>query len=158
LYVQLEENSRLKDELMLKTQELHRIVSPFHPSPIQIPTFPHCKLSSCHLICLITTGLLWCPNQRSEATNQASSRGIHHDRALAAHTDTSSTAPIGTTATAAEAFKWGAGEPMLQDAGIKHKYLEATQANGIPRKSSGEDSAFPSQLSTPSSRSLSPTR
>ncbi|XP_066381549.1 uncharacterized protein [Miscanthus floridulus] len=121
---QLEENSRLKDELMLKTQELHRI--------------------------------------RSEATNQASSRGIHQDRALAAHTDTSSTAPIGTTATAAEAFKWGAGEPMLQDAGIKHKYLEATQANGIPRKSSGDqsapDSAFPSQLSTPSSRSLSPTR
>lgn len=115
---QLEENSRLKDELMLKTRELHRI--------------------------------------RSEATDQASSHGIriHQDRALGAHTDTSSTAPIRTTATAAEAFEWGAG-----DAGINHKYLEANQANGIPRKSpSAPDSAFPSQLSTPSSRSLSPTR
>jgi hypothetical protein len=50
---------------------------------------------------------------------------------------------------------------MLQDA-MRHKYLEAAQSNGIPRKLSGDqsaaDSAFPSQLSTPSSRSLSPTR
>ncbi|CAN6358848.1 unnamed protein product [Urochloa humidicola] len=119
---QLEENSRLKDELMLKTQELHRI--------------------------------------RSEATNtsQTSSRGIHQDRALDAHTNAFSGAPLGSTA---EAFKWGAGEPMLQDA-MRHKYLEGTQSNGIPRKLSGDqgaaDSAFPSQLSTPSSRSLSPTR
>ncbi|OEL17833.1 hypothetical protein BAE44_0021146, partial [Dichanthelium oligosanthes] len=127
---QLEENSRLKDELMLKTQELHRILSPV------------------------------CPNQRSEATNtnQTSSRGIHQDRALDAHTNTFSGAPLGS---ATEAFKWGAGEPMMQDA-MRHKYLEATQSNGIPRKSLGDqsavDSAFPSQLSTPSSRSLSPTR
>ncbi|CAL4902496.1 unnamed protein product [Urochloa decumbens] len=119
---QLEENSRLKDELMLKTQELHRI--------------------------------------RSEATNtsQTSSRGIHQDRTLDAHTNAFSGAPLGSTA---EAFKWGAGEPMLQDA-MRHKYLEASQSNGISRKLSGDqgaaDSAFPSQLSTPSSRSLSPTR
>jgi len=118
---QLEENSRLKDELMLKTQELHRI--------------------------------------RSEATNtnQTSSAGIHQDRTLDAHTNTFSGAPLGT----AEAFKWGFGEPMLQDA-TRHKYLEAAQSNGIHRKLSGDqsaaDSAFPSQLSTPSSRSLSPTR
>ncbi|RLN29766.1 uncharacterized protein C2845_PM05G26640 [Panicum miliaceum] len=118
---QLEENSRLKDELMLKTQELHRI--------------------------------------RSEATNTnpTSSRGLHQDRTLDAHTNTFSGTPLGT----AEAFKWGAGEPMLQDA-MRHKYLEAAQSNGIPRKLSGDqsagDSAYPSQLSTPSSRSLSPTR
>ncbi|RCV16175.1 hypothetical protein SEVIR_3G119000v4 [Setaria viridis] len=119
---QLEENSRLKDELMLKTQELHRI--------------------------------------RSEATNtnQTSSRGIHQDRTLDSNTNAFSSAPLGSTA---ESFKWGAGEPMLQDA-MRHRYLEATQSNGIPRKFSGDqsaaDSAFPSQLSTPSSRSLSPTR
>ncbi|CAL5096652.1 unnamed protein product [Urochloa decumbens] len=119
---QLEENSRLKDELMLKTQELHRI--------------------------------------RSEATNtsQTSSRGIHQDRTLDAHTNAFSGAPLGSTA---EAFKWGAGDPVLQDA-MRHKYLEGTQSNGISRKLSGDqgaaDSAFPSQLSTPSSRSLSPTR
>nr|CAB3464218.1 unnamed protein product [Digitaria exilis] len=116
---QLEENSRLKDELMLKTQELNRI--------------------------------------RSEATNtnQTTSRVIHQDHT---HTDTFSSAPLGSTT---DAFKWGAGEPMLQDA-MRHKYLEATQSNGISRKLSGDqsavDSAFPSQLSTPSSRSLSPTR
>ncbi|CAN6336562.1 unnamed protein product [Urochloa humidicola] len=119
---QLEENSRLKDELMLKTQELHRI--------------------------------------RSEATNtnQTSSRGIHQDRALHTHTNTFSGAPLGSTA---EGFKMGAGEPMPQDA-MRHKYLEATQPNRITRKLSGDqcaaDSSFPSQLSTPSSRSLSPTR
>jgi hypothetical protein len=101
-----------------------------------------------------------CPNQRSEAanTNQTSSRGIHQDRTLDSNTSGFSSAPLGSTA---EAFKWGAGDPMLQDA-TRHKYLEATQSNGIPRKFSGDqsaaDSAFPSQLSTPSSRSLSPTR
>ncbi|GJM94244.1 hypothetical protein PR202_ga10874 [Eleusine coracana subsp. coracana] len=89
---QLEENSRLKDELMLKTQELQRI--------------------------------------KSEATNPTLFREIDQS-------------------------------PMFQDA-MKHKYLEASQANGIPRKFSGDqcaaESAVPSQLSTPSSRSLSPAR
>ena len=108
---------------------------------------------------MLLTAFHLCPNQRSEATNtnQTSSAGIHQDRTLDAHTNTFSGAPLGT----AEAFKWGFGEPMLQDA-TRHKYLEAAQSNGIHRKLSGDqsaaDSAFPSQLSTPSSRSLSPTR
>ncbi|XP_062179926.1 uncharacterized protein LOC133884502 isoform X2 [Phragmites australis] len=136
---QLEENSRLKDELMLKTQELHRI--------------------------------------RSEATNQTSFRGIDQDRTLETHINTFPSAPLGNKT---EASKWfttsssppiqqstlpghqnGAGDPMLEDA-MKHKYLEASQANGIPRKFSGDqsaaDSGVQSQLSTPTSRSLSPTR
>ncbi|KAL6619880.1 hypothetical protein ACP70R_035019 [Stipagrostis hirtigluma subsp. patula] len=136
---QLEENSRLKEELMLKTRELHRI--------------------------------------RAEATNQTSFHGIEQDRALETHAHNFSGAPLGIKT---EGSKWlttsssppipqsslpshqnGLAEPMLQDA-TKHKYLEASQANGIPRKFSGDqsaaESAVPSQLSTPSSRSLSPTR
>ncbi|KAL6865180.1 hypothetical protein ACP4OV_016331 [Aristida adscensionis] len=129
---QLEENSRLKEELMLKTRELDRI--------------------------------------RSDATSQSSFRGIDQDRALETHTNTFSGAPLGSKT---EGSKWfttgssppipqnGVGESMLQDA-MKHKYLEASQANGIPRKFSGDQSAaesgVPSHLSTPSSRSLSPTR
>ncbi|XP_062230435.1 uncharacterized protein LOC133928224 [Phragmites australis] len=136
---QLEENSRLKDELMLKTRELHRI--------------------------------------RSEATNPTLLRGIDQDPTLDTHINTFSSAPLGNKT---EASKWftttssppiqqstlsshqiGAGEPMLQDA-MNHKYLEASQANGIARKFSGDQSAaesgVPSQLSTPSSHSLSPSR
>ncbi|KAK3141023.1 hypothetical protein QOZ80_5AG0409040 [Eleusine coracana subsp. coracana] len=100
---QLEENSRLKDELMLKTQELQRI--------------------------------------KSKATNPTLFREMDQST-LASHHN-------------------GVREPMFQDA-MKHKYLEASQANGIPRKFSGDqcaaESAVPSQLSTPSSRSLSPAR
>ncbi|TVU18437.1 hypothetical protein EJB05_34538 [Eragrostis curvula] len=136
---QLEENSRLKDELMLKTQELHRI--------------------------------------RSEATNPTLFRDIDQDRNLETHISTFSSAPLGNKDDASKWFSTassppvpqntlsshqnGVGEPMFQDA-MKHKYLETSQANGIPRKFSGDQSAgetaVPSQLSTPSSRSLSPAR
>ena len=157
---------------------------PFYSRPIQIPplqgttvtVYAVCTNKTLLLHCsrgfpfdhnffimrydaMLLTAFHLCPNQRSEATNtnQTSSAGIHQDRTLDAHTNTFSGAPLGT----AEAFKWGFGEPMLQDA-TRHKYLEAAQSNGIHRKLSGDqsaaDSAFPSQLSTPSSRSLSPTR
>ncbi|KAF0924218.1 hypothetical protein E2562_008515 [Oryza meyeriana var. granulata] len=131
---QLEENSRLKDELMLKTRELDRI--------------------------------------RSEATKTTSFAGLGQDRTV----ETISNSPHGTSTwfgttpsslTSRSALAdhhnglFEHREQMLQDA-MKQKYLEADQSNGISRKLSGEQSAaesgVPSHLSTPSSRSLSPTR
>jgi hypothetical protein len=108
--------------------------------------------------------------QRSEATNPTSFREIDQDR----NPETFSSAPLGNRT---EASKWFTAtsspqstlpshhkeveEPMFQDS-MKHKYLEASQDNGIPRKfsvdQSAVESAIPSQLSTPSSRSLSPAR
>uniref|UniRef100_A0A0E0KXE3 Uncharacterized protein n=1 Tax=Oryza punctata TaxID=4537 RepID=A0A0E0KXE3_ORYPU len=132
---QLEENSRLKDELMLKTRELDRI--------------------------------------RSEATKPTSFACLGQDRTV----DTFSTSPHGTstwfgatssslnsrTALAADPHNvlFDHREQLLQDS-MKPKYLDTDQSNGIRSKLSGEqtaaESGAPSHLSTPSSRSLSPTR
>ncbi|KAL5230457.1 hypothetical protein ABZP36_029233 [Zizania latifolia] len=131
---QLEENTRLKDELMLKTRELDRI--------------------------------------RSEATKPTSFARPGQDRTV----ETFSTSPHGSStclSTISSSLNPGSalagqqnglfehGEQMLQDA-MKQRYQDGNQSNGISRKLSGEqsaaDSGVPSHLSTPSSRSLSPTR
>ncbi|KAL5202798.1 hypothetical protein ABZP36_013750 [Zizania latifolia] len=131
---QLEENSRLKDELMLKTRELDII--------------------------------------RSEATKPTSFAGLGQDRTV----ETFSSSPHGSStwfATTSSSLNpksalagqqngfFEHGEQMLQDA-MKQKYLDGNQSTGMSRKLSGEqsaaDSGVPSHLSTPSSRSLSPTR
>ncbi|KAG8084681.1 hypothetical protein GUJ93_ZPchr0010g7921 [Zizania palustris] len=131
---QLEENIRLKDELMLKTRELDRI--------------------------------------RSEATKPTSFARPGQDRTA----ETFSTSPHGSStwlSTISSSLNPGSalagqqnglfehGEQMLQDA-MKQTYQDGNQSNGISRKLSGEqsaaDSGVPSHLSTPSSRSLSPTR
>jgi hypothetical protein len=56
---------------------------------------------------------------------------------------------------------FASGEPLIQE-NIKQKYLDSAQADGAFKRSSREHTALenggPSQFSTPSSRSLSPTR
>jgi hypothetical protein len=100
--------------------------------------------------------------QRSESTNPTS---FHEDRnleTLGNRTETSkrftATSPPHSTH---PSHHNGVEEPTFQDS-VKHKYLESSQANGIPREFSGShntaQSAIPSQLSTRSSRSLSPAR
>uniref|UniRef100_A0A0D9ZT04 Uncharacterized protein n=1 Tax=Oryza glumipatula TaxID=40148 RepID=A0A0D9ZT04_9ORYZ len=123
---QLEENSRLKDELMLKTRELDRFRSEATKPTSLADTFstsPH--------------GTSTCFGTTSSSLNSRTALADQHN-GLFHHTD-----------------------QMLHDA-IKLKYLDTDQSNGMPRKLSGEQSApesrVPSHLSTPSSRSLSPTR
>jgi len=119
---QLEENSRLKEELMRKTRELDRI--------------------------------------RSEATNQTSFGGVDQDRAVEAYRNSYPSDAVGNKAEDPKLFK--NGEQMTQGT-MNQKYLDASQSKEMPRKpKSGEqaaaDARAPSQCSTPSSRSLSPTR
>ncbi|XP_015693331.1 uncharacterized protein LOC102706005 isoform X2 [Oryza brachyantha] len=105
---QLEENSRLKDELMLKTRELDRIRSEAEAPFAQdraISTSPHA----------IST---WTPS----SLNSRAALPHHHNNGLF--------------------------DPMLQDQSIRK----------LSGEQSAPDSAVPSHLSTPSSRSLSPTR
>ncbi|KAM0927417.1 hypothetical protein ACQ4PT_002863 [Festuca glaucescens] len=129
---QLEENNRLKDELMQKTRELQMI--------------------------------------REDATSQGSFSGVSQEpRASVANkmdgskfSDcASSTNPQGTSILHQNGISGSGGEPQMHER-MNHKYPDSGQANGAFRRSSGEPAAVDnggrSQFSTPSSRSLSPTR
>ncbi|KAF6992700.1 hypothetical protein CFC21_009669 [Triticum aestivum] len=137
---QLEENSRLKEELMRKTRELDRI--------------------------------------RSEATNQTSSGGLlDQDRAVEPYRDSvgnktaedqrllgTSSSPPSSQGTLPGHQNGAAerGEQTLHDAVMKQQYLDSDQPGRVSRKPSGEhiaaEAGVRSHFSTPSSRSLSPTR
>ncbi|KAM3405729.1 hypothetical protein ACQJBY_000004 [Aegilops geniculata] len=138
---QLEENSRLKEELMRKTRELDRI--------------------------------------RSEATNQTSSAGLlDQDRAVDPYRSSvgnniaedqrllgNSSSPPPSSQGALPGHQNGAaerGEQTLHDAVMKQRYLDSEQPGRVSRKPSGEhiaaEAGVRSHFSTPSSRSLSPTR
>ncbi|VAH11972.1 unnamed protein product [Triticum turgidum subsp. durum] len=137
---QLEENARLKEELMRKTRELDRI--------------------------------------RSETTNQTSSGGLlDQDRAVEPYRNSAgdktaedqrllgtSSSPLSSQG-ALPGHQNGAaerGEQTLHDAVMKQKYLDSDQPGRVSRKPSGEhisaEAGVRSHFSTPSSRSLSPTR
>ncbi|EMS48530.1 hypothetical protein TRIUR3_00700 [Triticum urartu] len=134
---QLEENSRLKEELMRKTRELDAI--------------------------------------RSEAINQTSTSGLlDQDRAVEPYRDSvgnqtvedqrllgTSSSPPGSQGTL-PGHQNGPAEQTLHDAVMKQKYLDSDQPGRVSRKPSGEhiaaEAGVRSHFSTPSSRSLSPTR
>ncbi|XP_047054957.1 uncharacterized protein LOC124661144 [Lolium rigidum] len=114
---QLEENNRLKDELMRKTRQLQMI--------------------------------------SEDATSQGSFGGVSQEP------HASSTNAQGTSILHQNGISGSGGEPQMHER-INQNYPDSGQANGAFRRSSGEpaaaDSGGPSQFSTPSSRSLSPTR
>ncbi|KAK1661443.1 hypothetical protein QYE76_049602 [Lolium multiflorum] len=129
---QLEENNRLKDELMRKTRQLQMI--------------------------------------SEDATSQGSFGGVSQEpRASVANKmdgsnfsdRASSTNPQGASILRQNGMSGSGGEPQMHDR-TNQNYPDSGQANGAFRRSSGElaaaDSGGPSQFSTPSSRSLSPTR
>ncbi|KAF6981566.1 hypothetical protein CFC21_000027 [Triticum aestivum] len=134
---QLEENSRLKEELMRKTRELDAI--------------------------------------RSEAINQTSTSSLlDQDRAVEPYRDSvgnqtvedqrllgTSSSPPGSQGTL-PGHQNGPAEQTLHDAVMKQKYLDSDQPGRVSRKPSGEhiaaEAGVRSHFSTPSSRSLSPTR
>ncbi|XP_010230339.1 uncharacterized protein LOC100836432 isoform X2 [Brachypodium distachyon] len=129
--IKLEENNRLKEELMLKTRQLQMI--------------------------------------REEATPQGSFRGVSQEpRAPVTNKmddskffDSTSANPRSTSIPHQNGILESGGEPLRHER-MKHKYLDSGQAYGAFKRSSGEPAAVenggPSQFSTPSSRSLSPTR
>nr|XP_051222387.1 uncharacterized protein LOC127340673 isoform X17 [Lolium perenne] len=114
---QLEENNRLKDELMRKTRQLQMI--------------------------------------SEDATSQGSFGGVSQEP------HASSTNAQGTSILHQNGISGSGGEPQTHDR-INQNYPDSGHANGAFRRSSGEpaavDNGGPSQFSTPSSRSLSPTR
>ncbi|XP_062191403.1 uncharacterized protein LOC133895251 isoform X2 [Phragmites australis] len=127
---QLEENNRLKEELMQKTQQLQRI--------------------------------------REDATPQSSFGGVGQERNSFANKmdgsksfDNSSSTNPQSTSILHQNGSFASGEPLMKES-MKQKYLDSAQANGAFTRSSREHTAMenggPSQFSTPSSRSLSPTR
>uniref|UniRef100_A0A0E0JD63 Uncharacterized protein n=1 Tax=Oryza punctata TaxID=4537 RepID=A0A0E0JD63_ORYPU len=131
---QLEENNRLKEELMQKTRQLQRI--------------------------------------REDAASQASSTGVAQDRRSSIATKMDASRSPASAASSdnsrngtASAFHHNgaleSGEPSMQQT-FRQKYHDNAQSNGASKRSSGEqpalDSAGISQFSTPSSRSVSPTR
>ncbi|VAH11977.1 unnamed protein product [Triticum turgidum subsp. durum] len=120
---QLEENARLKEELMRKTRELDRI--------------------------------------RSETTNQTSSGGLlDQDRAVEPYRNSAG------DKTAEDQRLLGTSSSPLSSQGAlpghQKKYLDSDQPGRVSRKPSGEhisaEAGVRSHFSTPSSRSLSPTR
>ncbi|KQK08171.1 hypothetical protein BRADI_2g40100v3 [Brachypodium distachyon] len=124
---QLEENSRLKDELMRKTRELDRI--------------------------------------GTEAANQTSYAGLDQARAAEAYTNSYSSAFPGNRTEGSKLSSTTSSPRNSQGTLASHHDGAAEHSNqstGMSRKLSGEHGAAeiagPSQLSTPSSRSLSPTR
>ncbi|KAF0898952.1 hypothetical protein E2562_012650 [Oryza meyeriana var. granulata] len=129
---QLEENNRLKDELLQKTRQLQRI--------------------------------------QEDAASQASSGGAGQERrSFVATKMEDSRSPAAatssqnsrTTSILQQNGAMESGEPSMQQT-MRQKYLDSAQSNGASKRSSGEqpalDSAGISQFSTPSSRSVSPTR
>lgn len=114
--------------------------------------------------------------QRSEATNQTSSGGLDQDRAVEPYRNSvgnntsedprllSNSSSLPSSQATLPSHQNGAserGEQTLHDA-MRHKYLDGDQSSGMSRKPSGEqiaaEAGVRSQFSTPSSRSLSPTR
>jgi hypothetical protein len=104
--------------------------------------------------------LIWF--QREDATSQASFGGASQE--IRASVDTgSSSNPQSTSVLHQNGTSGSGGEPQMHER-MDHKYPDSGQANGAFRRSSGEPAAVDnggrshSQFSTPSSRSLSPTR
>ncbi|TVU22275.1 hypothetical protein EJB05_31959 [Eragrostis curvula] len=127
---QLEENNRLKEELMQKTLQLQRM--------------------------------------REGATSQSAFAGAGQDSNYVSNKmdgskllDNGSLTNNQSTSTHHQNGGFVSGEPVVQE-NMKQKYLDSAQTNGAFKRSSREHIAFenggPSQFSTPSSRSLSPTR
>ncbi|KAL6626571.1 hypothetical protein ACP70R_030297 [Stipagrostis hirtigluma subsp. patula] len=130
---QLEENNRLKQELMQKTQQLQRVMM-------------------------------------EDATSQSQSSfggvGQEHN-SVPNRMDGSNSFGNGSSAnpqiasTHHQNGAFASGEPLMQE-NMKQKYLHSAQDNGAFKTSSREHASLanggPSQFSTPSSRSLSPTR
>ncbi|KAK3163670.1 hypothetical protein QOZ80_1AG0006650 [Eleusine coracana subsp. coracana] len=120
---QLEENNRLKEELMQKTLQLQRM--------------------------------------REGATSQSSfTGGSQESNSVSNKMDGSKSLDNGSSI---HHHNGGfvSGDPLIQE-NMKQKYLDSIQADGAFKRSSREHTAVenggPSQFSTPSSRSLSPTR
>lgn len=101
--------------------------------------------------------LFTCHCQRSQATSQTSFAGPDQDRAVEPYRNSYSGDAVGNKAGDPKLFKHG--EQVSTDA-VHHKFLDASQSNETQRElKPGERApAAPSQLSTQSSRSLSPTR
>jgi hypothetical protein len=122
----------------------------------------------CYFVCIyvplgssfeLPSTFIW--YQRSEATNQTSFTGLDQDRAVEAYRNSYSTDAVGNKAEDPKLFKGGAGDQLPQDA-MNQEYLGANHSNEMPRKLPGDhataETGVRSQFSTPSSRSLSPTR
>ncbi|XP_044963277.1 uncharacterized protein LOC123415192 isoform X1 [Hordeum vulgare subsp. vulgare] len=122
---QLEENSRLKEELMRKTTELNII--------------------------------------RSEAANQTSSGGLDQDRAVEPYgnSDGNNMSSDDQRLLRNSSSLPASSQPTLPGH-HNREYLDGDQPGGMSRKPSGEhiaaEAGVRSHFSTPSSRSLSPTR
>ncbi|XP_015699329.1 uncharacterized protein LOC102716464 isoform X2 [Oryza brachyantha] len=126
---QLEENNRLKEQLLQKTRQLERI--------------------------------------REDAASQSSSAGVAQDRRefiptkVDASRSPTSSENSRTTSMLHQNGALETGESSMQQS-IRQKYPDGAQSNGASKRSSGEQPAFDtaaiSHFSTPSSRSISPTR
>ncbi|VAH00047.1 unnamed protein product [Triticum turgidum subsp. durum] len=127
---QLEENSRLKEELMRKTRELINQTS--------------------------TSSLLDQDRAVEPYRDSVGNQTVEDQRLLG-----TSSSPPGSQGTL-PGHQNGPAEQTLHDAVMKQKYLDSDQPGRVSRKPSGEhiaaEAGVRSHFSTPSSRSLSPTR
>ncbi|KAM0857903.1 hypothetical protein ACQ4PT_048148 [Festuca glaucescens] len=127
---QLEENNRLKDELMRKMRQLQMISED-----------------------ATSQGSFGGVSQEPRASLANKMDGSKFSDCA------SSTNPQGTSILHQNGISGSGGEPQMHDQ-INQNYPDSGQANGAFRRSSGEpaavDNGGPSQFSTPSSRSLSP--
>jgi hypothetical protein len=107
-------------------------------------------------------------SQREGATSQSSFTGVGQDSNSVPNKmdcskslDNGSSTNLQSTSMHHHNGGFVSGEPLIQE-NIKQKYLDSAQADGAFKRSSREHTALenggPSQFSTPSSRSLSPTR
>ncbi|KAL6847736.1 hypothetical protein ACP4OV_021864 [Aristida adscensionis] len=136
---QLEENNRLKQELMQRTQQLQRMMAANAPTREDSTSQSQ---SSFHRVG---------QEHNSDSNRMDGSNSL----------DNGSSSNPQITSIHRQNGGFDSGEPLIQE-NMKQKYLHSAQANGASKPSSREhislENGVPSQFSTPSSRSLSPTR
>ncbi|XBI60901.1 hypothetical protein VPH35_041773 [Triticum aestivum] len=130
---QLQENSRLKEELMKKTRLLQRVSedaasqATFGAGASQEPRAS------------VVAGKMDGPNKPYDGAAPAN--------------------PRGASALRQNGVSESGGDPLMHQQMRHNKYLDSGQANGaFRREPAGMDNGGPSHFSTPSSRSVSPAR
>ncbi|URE34382.1 hypothetical protein MUK42_06219 [Musa troglodytarum] len=138
---QMEENNQLRNELQIKTQELARYkLEATSSRPSEIPTNDHVEAYKTHY------------------SNSSAGTQVDRNRWV---DNRSSLNPQGMVVIHQNGVA-RREESSVKTSTINQHYFESNKVNGdfkkFPGTQSGGDSAGPSQYSTPSSRSLSPSR